>query len=124
MIAGSATLALSHLVPVAIAADHDFANQGGWFAAPVIGPWVYLGARKGCSNDSDQFTGSVCAFGNTMLVMVVVVDGLMQAAGAAMLVGGLIRRPRPEAIAAKRMILPTVVTTSGGGWVPGVAGSF
>jgi len=124
VIGGSAAFALSYVPPLLIAAQYHFHNSGGWFVAPVIGPWGYLAARKGCATDSDEFSGSICSFGNTMLVMAVGTDGLMQLAGAAMLVVGLVANPGEPVDSSRMTVRPTAVRTQGGGWMPGIAGSF
>jgi hypothetical protein len=124
VIGGSVVLALGHITPIAIAARYDFRNAGGWFGAPLVGPWAYLGTRKGCGSGDDSFTGATCSFGNTMLIMVVVTDGLMQIGGAAMLVAGLVSTGKRDAKPARVNLRPTAITIRDGGFIPGIAGSF
>src|SRR5690606_35559599 len=57
---GAGILAVSHLVPVAIAAGSDFADEGHWVVLPVLGPFSYLGERQGCSDGVDEVVGAFC----------------------------------------------------------------
>jgi hypothetical protein len=84
VIAGSIVLAVPYVLGLLAASGDDFSNQSGWLTVPVIGPWATLAAReKDCDFgvDYDECNDGV----QTLLIM----DGLMQATGAAFLIWGV-----------------------------------
>lgn len=124
---GAGLLAVGHLSAAGIAAANDFGNEGHWLVAPVIGPWLYLGEREGCSDEEDSIAGDIssglCGLGNGLLVTAVFIDGLMQLGGAAAMTIGL-AMPAREPVDGWGALRPTILPVHGGGLAPGVTGSF
>ena len=91
VIGGVIPLGVLYLISFSVASGNDFKGAAGWLAVPVIGPFGWLAAHKSTSNCySDVCDASERTF--------VTLDGLFQAAGAAMFVTGL-------AITRKKLVL-------------------
>jgi hypothetical protein len=73
-----------------MASAEDFDNGTSWLAVPVVGPWAAIGARSfGCSSISSQTNQCVDdAFNEVETIVFMAVDGLVQAAGAGLLIAG------------------------------------
>jgi hypothetical protein len=63
---------------VAVASDYE--NETGFLLIPALGPWLML-ATGGASDESCSSSDDLCS--------ILVFDGLVQTAGAAMFVAGL-----------------------------------
>lgn len=113
-VAGTATFAVSYAVPIIIAAQYDFHDQGGWFFVPVAGPAVYFATRRGCAPSNDAFNESACSFGDTMLLIAVVTDMLLRAGGVATAIVGLALPSEPEPAAKAARARPLVLPVRGG----------
>ena len=89
--AGWIVTAIPYGVGLVAAAGSEFRNQSGWLAVPYAGPWLTIGRRDYSCDDSaeesDANEGLKC-FGDVFLVMGLVFDGLVQAAGGTMLLIG------------------------------------
>lgn len=92
IIGGSLTLGIPWLLSVTAASSTDFSNQSGWLIVPALGPWLTILMR-----DKDQVCtprvggGSPICYDepDNALRTVLILDGLAQGAGAAMLIIGL-----------------------------------
>jgi hypothetical protein len=128
LVIGGVTLALPYATGLGVAATQSFENGSGWLVAPVIGPWLSLGARRDpCEGASDkkEFDSDVgkCV-AEPLIRGMLVLDGVLQAAGGVMLVIGasshethLVKKSPPPITAA-----PTTVGRDGYGVA--VAGRF
>src|SRR5205823_3889287 len=87
LIGGAVILGVPYVLGLSIASGEDFPNRTGWLVVPGVGPWITLATRHraGCGG-SDSCTGdAIDAATRTFLVL----DGLMQTAGAIMFISGL-----------------------------------
>lgn len=82
------------------AAAADFANQSSWMFAPVFGPWLTLGTRDyaDCSkrdedNDGTNDYNAECTQ-DALVVSGLIMDGLMQGAGATLLLAGYLAKQK------------------------------
>jgi hypothetical protein len=87
LIAGAIVGGLGYGLGVLAAGGDDFENQKGWLLLPVVGPWITLGARddscpKDASGECCTEPGCPGSFAGPALVF----DGLMQGAGALLIV--------------------------------------
>jgi hypothetical protein len=90
VIAGSVTTGAMWILGVSIASGGGFANGSGWLVLPVLGPWVAMGVRRSsCAGRSNLVDTATCTADDSLLRTVYVMDGLVQAAGAAMFIAGL-----------------------------------
>ncbi len=87
IIGGAVTLAVLYSISFSVAASNNFDNANGWLAVPVIGPFGWLAARKTptCGTAPYTYTCDDESSNRTMVAL----DGMAQAAGAAMLIAGL-----------------------------------
>ena len=87
LIGGAVTLGVLYMISFTVASANNFGPANGWLAVPVIGPFGWLATRKSpnCNNSIDVTCNSDESGNRT----VVALDGMGQAAGAAMLVAGL-----------------------------------
>jgi hypothetical protein len=109
VIAGSVTLGGAWSVSSIVAATRGEPNATEWLYVPLAGPWITLGARNEivCTQNgqqrpsqtsiSDQLTfedggscAEVAAAENRQAIAGLIVDGVIQAGGLAMLIAGLI----------------------------------
>ncbi len=99
IISGAVTLGVLYAISLSVASSNNFNTANGWLAVPVIGPFGWLATRKAPSNicGSGSFTYS-CNNDDSDNRTAVVLDGMGQVAGAALLVAGL-------AITRKHLIL-------------------
>ncbi|HKO49445.1 MAG TPA: hypothetical protein VJV79_17070 [Polyangiaceae bacterium] len=88
IVGGTLTLVIPWALGVAAAGSSDFSNQSGWLLVPVLGPWINIAARK--PELTCRFSGDACHVeADNSYRIVMIIDGLTQAAGAFMLVYGL-----------------------------------
>jgi len=87
-LSGMLMVAIPYALGVSFASLGDFDNQSGWLILPVAGPWVTLAARNNCERNSNSFDS--CNEGSERLLRLwLVIDGLVQTAGAVMFVAGV-----------------------------------
>lgn len=105
VVGGAVTFMIAYAGGIALAAREGFENGTGWMLAPVIGPWASLAAREHpCSSvvGSDLLEGrrivdQACindAVGEAFTLVLMTIDGLMQATGATLFFIGLSTRER------------------------------
>lgn len=87
IIAGSIVTGVPWVFSVVAAVGADYENKTGFLLVPALGPWLTLMAGGGrddeCSNSDDYCSGD-----NAGLRAALVLDGLVQTAGALMFVSG------------------------------------
>lgn len=74
-----------------VAAGAGFKNASGLLMVPYVGPWMTLGLRNYSCNDTSSDSDTDNSWGclaDAMVVMALTVDGLLQAGGGAMILGG------------------------------------
>ena len=87
VISGAIVFGIPYVLGLSIASGADFDNQSAWLAVPVLGPWITLGAREhDCTVDPDD---STCDVDNAGMRTLYVLDGLIQATGAALFIAGM-----------------------------------
>ncbi len=121
---GGLLFAIPYAAGLGIAASEGFANASGWLAAPVLGPWLALTGRKDpCKgldarrDGIDQDIGRCVA--EPMVRGLLVLDGVLQATGAVMLVIGSSKED-----GAKRKDVAVAAGRVGTGYGVGALGSF
>jgi len=77
VIAGSLMFGLTYGLQLLVASANDFENTSDWLVVPVLGSWVFMSEECDGSRGSDD----ACTF--------LVLHGLTQTAGAALLIYGL-----------------------------------
>jgi hypothetical protein len=83
LIAGIIVLAIPYGLSLSIAGGDNFSRQTSWLVVPALGPWIEIGARHNtCSS-----TETDCA-DDAVVRTFLVLDGLMQVTGAALLIWG------------------------------------
>jgi hypothetical protein len=87
IIGGAVTLGVLYMISFSVAASNDFNSANGWLAVPIIGPFGWLATRKApvCGVGSYTYACGDESSNRTMVAL----DGMGQAAGAAMLIAGL-----------------------------------
>lgn len=122
IIAGAIVTGVPWVFGVMGAVGSDFNNNSGLLLIPVIGPWAMLaseGARdKSCTVNDPFCDGSKAALRSTL-----VLDGIVQAAGATMFIAGAFF-PSTRLVR-KDVVVSFVPTTFGhGGYGLGAVGTF
>lgn len=87
IIAGAIVFGIPYALGLSIAAGADFDNQSGYLAIPVAGPWITMAARDECDDDPNDY--DIDCAGDSTLRTFLVLDGLMQATGAALFIWGV-----------------------------------
>ena len=124
LIAGIAVGGAGYVFGVAGAMDHGFEDNSGYLLVPLAGPWLMLAAgpdpAKPCSEDAPEG----CADGGiSYRVPAVVLDGVVQALGAVLIVGGL--TTTRHYLQRKDLTLSVVPASFGGtGYGLGAVGTF
>jgi hypothetical protein len=97
--AGLIVTAIPYAFSVIAATAAQSANESGWLYVPFAGPWVTMGQRSYvCDFNSRQSTGqSLECTGEIFLVMGLIADGVIQAAGGSLLLVGLLAT-KPELV--------------------------
>jgi hypothetical protein len=87
VIAGTIVLAVPYALGISVASAIDFRDSTGWLILPVLGPWVTLFTRDDVCEPEATFCDDDQGI-RTLLVL----DGLMQGTGAALLIWGITSR--------------------------------
>jgi hypothetical protein len=107
VIAGYVVSGVGYGLAAVAAMTSGFSNETHWLMVPWVGPWLTLGlreyrecdAREGSETDpasEDESTDLACV-GEVFAIMGLVVDGILQGIGGALLASGyLATRPRLE----------------------------
>jgi hypothetical protein len=128
LIAGPIVMGVPYLLGLTIASSENFPNSTSWLALPVLGPWLTLASRHrsdSCSNDFNSCSdGSLDSGIDSTTRTFLVLDGVMQTAGAVMFIYGL---ASPRKVIARNFIgslqwSPSQFGRTGYGGV--LAGSF
>ena len=89
------------LVPYSIGAfaaiSAKFGNESTWLLAPVVGPWLTMGARNYFSCPRSGGGDTLGCAADVFVVMGLVVSGVVQAAGATLLLVGVLN-PKPTLV--------------------------
>jgi hypothetical protein len=83
--------AIPYGIGLVAAVSAEFHNHSGWLAVPFAGPWLTMGRRNYSCNDSgadDNGSEAAHCVGDVFVVMGLIADGVMQAAGGTMLLIG------------------------------------
>jgi hypothetical protein len=80
----------------------NFENASGYMMVPFVGPWMTLGLRNYSCNDTnddpssteDDTDNSWGCLVDSMVIMVLVMDGILQAGGGAMILTGYLAPTR------------------------------
>jgi len=122
IIAGSIVTGVPWAFGVMGAVGNDFQDNTGLLLIPVIGPWALLAtntARDGSCGPTDSF----CDASKASLRSALVLDGIVQLAGASMFVAGMFF-PRTRLVR-RDVVVSVVPTTLGhGGYGIGALGTF
>jgi hypothetical protein len=123
--AGVIVLGIPYFFSVVTALSANSQNESGWLYLPVAGPWLTLGRRSySCNpdNNNQSTSQSLACVGDVFAVMGLIFDGIVQATGAGLLLGGelatkpgLVRNDEAVRIVPMRL---------GGGMGAGVVGGF
>lgn len=121
--AGYIVTAIPYGISAMAALSADFENHSGLLLLPVVGPWMTLGRRDyaECDNDSPSHDGLAC-LADAFVVMGLIADGMMQVAGATLLLTGyLATTKRLEPNGYSISLLPQPIGT---GYGLGARGTF
>jgi hypothetical protein len=122
IIAGSIVTGVPWVFGVMAAVGEDFEDNTGLLLIPVIGPWALL-ATDTARDRSCGPTDGVCVASKAGLRSTLVLDGIVQVAGATMFAAGMFF-PSTRLVR-KDVVVSVVPTTFGhGGYGIGAIGSF
>lgn len=90
---GLVGLGLTYGVALIVGASEGFENGTGWLAAPVVGPWGAIGARKYECKSATQTVAEAkkcvrAAVGEVQLITIIAVDGIAQLASVVVTIAG------------------------------------
>jgi hypothetical protein len=123
VIAGALALGIPYTLGLYGAAAANFDNGSGWLAVPAAGPFLMIGARDGsCDEHTEGSRQALECAGDVYLTMLLVLDGLVQTAGAALLLIGV---TSPKKLWVRQDIALSVSPTRvGSGYGLGMHGHF
>jgi hypothetical protein len=84
LIGGGVTLGVAYALPIIVAAPFGFRDQAGFNFIPIAGPIISIFARQGCDGEAG------CPNGTTFIPLGLVASSLAQAAGAGVLLAGVL----------------------------------
>ena len=87
IVAGSIVTGVPWMISVTSAVGADFDDKSGFLLVPVVGPWLMLLAGGASDDHCDPL--SDCRGQQSAERSLIVFDGLMQTAGAAMFIAGI-----------------------------------
>jgi hypothetical protein len=90
VVAGAATTGSVWILGLSFASGSSFANASGWLLVPVLGPWIALGTRRNECRLGTNSTDVFCDSSESSMRTLYVLDGLVQGAGAAMFLAGML----------------------------------
>jgi len=88
-IAGGVLFGVSYALPLSIAAIAEFEDDSWWLAVPFAGPFVMLKQLEYTCGNKEGADCAAVELGAVFGTMGLIVTGLVQMAGAGMLIGGL-----------------------------------
>jgi hypothetical protein len=91
VLAGGLTLGIPYLIGLSAVSTHDSNNGANWLLVPAIGPWLAIAARRNVctySNRSAMITDPIECTTDAFAVTGLVFDGIVQTAGATLLIIG------------------------------------
>ncbi len=121
VIAGSIVTGVPWVLSVTAASASDYENKTGFLLVPGVGPWLMLLA--GGARDKDCGDNDFCSGSRAGLRAVLVFDGLVQSAGAAMFLVGLMA-PRKVLVPAPVEVSVLPMQLSRDGYGIGAVGTF
>jgi len=130
VIAGSVVGGVAYGFSIVGATGDDFNHKSGSLLVPVVGPWLMLalgGAKDECQsgmyNSSGVFSTTSYRCDNSGLRSVLVLDGLTQVAGAAMLIVG-VAYPRTRLVRRNISLSVLPIPLGRDGYGVGAVGQF
>jgi hypothetical protein len=125
VIGGTIMVLVPYTIGAFAAVAAKFDNETTYLLVPVVGPWLTMGARSysGCGRDKkEDVSGSLGCVGDIFVVMGLIVDGVLQATGATLLlVGALNTKPQLVRDEARVNIRPMTI---GSGYGLGAIATF
>jgi hypothetical protein len=126
VVAGGLVLGIPYLIGLSAVSTKDSNNGANWLLVPVIGPWLALGARKQVctykvSNTNTTVLDPVECTTDALAVTGLVFDGIVQTAGATLLVIGF---ALPKKVLVRQDIAQITFTRIGSGYGVAAHGSF
>src|SRR5262249_44822941 len=91
VVAGALVLGIPYLIGLSAVSTRGDSNGANWLLVPAIGPWLAIGARHSTCSSSTNTSSSEraqCA-ADILATTGLVFDGLVQTAGATLLIVGL-----------------------------------
>ena len=122
IIAGSIVTGIPWMISLTAATGADFENKSGYLIVPGIGPWLMLLAG-GASDRSCGSDSVLCEESRAGLRAALVLDGLVQSAGAAMFAAGFLF-PRQRLVRQDVTVSIAPTTVAPGAYGLGAVGTF
>jgi hypothetical protein len=123
IIAGSIVTGIPWMISLTAATGADFDNKSGFLVIPGIGPWLMLLAGGGSDRDCGSNEFSICEESRAGLRAALVLDGLVQSAGAAMFISGF-AFPRKRLVRQDVTVSLVPTTVAPGAYGLGAVGTF
>jgi hypothetical protein len=128
IVAGALVAGIPYVIGLYVAAVAGFENSSGWLAVPVLGPWTMIATRDygdACDSrdEENRPRDGLRCLGETWLVMLLVLDGMMQTGGAALITIGY-AAPKKRWIREDAASLQLSPMRVGSGYGLGLNGAF
>jgi hypothetical protein len=89
VVAGAIVLGVPYVIGLGATSTNGGDPAMNWLFVPGVGPWMALGLRRSSCYGKANIEGSLCHAGDAFAVMGLIMDGIVQTAGATLLIVGL-----------------------------------
>ena len=124
--AGIIVTAIPYAIAVFAAIGADYANKSGWLVVPWVGPWLTLGQRRYPCRVDEAGQGpsnSLKCVGEVFLMTGLILDGLVQVGGGALLLVGILNT-KPVLVPDDQAKIHITPMNVGSGYGAGLTGVF
>lgn len=93
LVGGYILAGIPYGISTLVATSKDFGNSTGYLLVPFIGPWLTMGRRNYSEcTDGNEDASKVGCLKDSFILMGLIMDGILQAGGGAMLLTGYLAK--------------------------------
>jgi hypothetical protein len=121
VVAGAIIMGVPYAIGLSAVTSSTSRNGAAWLLVPGIGPWLSMGARNNCGSTNDPAADSLGCLGDALAVTGLIFDGILQTAGATLLIVGL---AVPKTVLVRQDVATVTLAHVGSGYGLAAQGEF